>query len=177
MTTSRLFTRRSHRQLIPADGNCFYNSVITALSEHPLFAPSELTRRVATSLGLSMPTLTVDALKEAIVQSPLWTERVLGMYRVWTDMDRTTQRELLDQYTDQFPAFVQCMSPPTSTTRRRSPHRAGGIRRPPVHNAHRDDRRRNNHAPPPWGATRGKHTVVHWPSAGATCSTWRCPCW
>ena len=110
MSTSRGFTRRSRRQLVPADGNCFYNSVIAAASAHPLFAPGELARRVAVALGVPSQALTMDALKTTIVESPQWQERVLGMVRAWFEMDRALRRELLDQYTDQFPAFIQYVS-------------------------------------------------------------------
>ena len=117
MNTARTFTRSSKRLPIKADGNCFYNSIITALSDHPLFEPGKLTESVVKSLDLNVPTLTVDALKMVIIQSRPWTDRMLGMYRTWTGMDREQQMELLEQYAEQFPAFIAYVSTNVDSTR------------------------------------------------------------
>ena len=111
----RPFKRRLQRLAINPDANCFYNATIAALSEHPMFETHGLARRAASSLGV-VPSQTrsedvcVDALKMAIIQSPLWTESVLAMLRRWTGIDPIRQRDLVDQYTDSFPAFVQYVS-------------------------------------------------------------------
>ena len=110
-------TRRSIRPH-PVGRNCFYNSTIAALSEHPLFKSGELSQRIADELveAFDSKILTVDVLKNAIVQSPMWSERVIGMYRTWMDMDSHQKRKRLGQYTERFPAFAQYVSTSDATT-------------------------------------------------------------
>ena len=116
MNTIRTFTRTSKRLPIKADGNCFYNAVLTALSTHPLFESGQLSENVVDYLDLNVPVLTVDALKRCIIQSRSWSDRMLGMFRTWTSMDREQQSELRDQYAEQVPAFVAYVSTSVDST-------------------------------------------------------------
>lgn len=102
------FHRDTHLRRAPADGACFYHSIIQTLSDHPLFAPGELAQRVVTSLALT--TLTVGELKRAIIHSQPWMELMIGLYTTWMEIDDTMRDELVAFYSSSFPEFYNYVS-------------------------------------------------------------------